>query len=509
MYGDKVRNFLCDRDAPIVNTRAGSVRGYMVSDIYQFRGVPYARAERFQEPQPTETWEDARDTLEYGYVCPLLNEPFLMGDFNCPHHYWPSNEQCLNLNIWTPELGDEAKKPVMFWIHGGGYSDGSSIEQFAYDGENLARNGDLVVVSVNHRLNVLGYCDLSEFGEKYSASGINGMLDIVAALRWVKENIAAFGGDPGNVTIFGQSGGGGKIVTLMQMPETDGLYARAIIQSGVIPRLHVSQKDARERSRVLVNAAGGIDRLCEMPHSKLAELVKTCGADFSVWAPVADGKRYIGDCFDVGFRAETADIPVIVGTTLAEFSFGVSPKGNHNYTAEEKLELLRKKYGEGAEAVLKAFEDAYPEIDDYYALQADTLFRVPTVRYAELRSKFTNAGTYNYLFTFEADFKGGFMAPHCSELPFIFCNAENMPNCWCEGVTERLQKEMSGAWISFAKTGKPSTSAAESWPTYNADNRPVMIFGNVSGLKYNHDTELISLAEKYAVPMSMTPPVHH
>ena len=228
--------FCCAPDFPVVQTNYGPVRGYRFREISSFKGIPYGRAVRFHAPQPPQPWAEPLDASSYGCVCPLLSIDKPSGELRVPHRYWVQDEDCLNLNIWTPAC-DAQKRPVLVWLHGGGFFAGSSIEQVAYEGGNMAREGDCVVVSLNHRLNILGYLDLSDFGEEYANSGNAGGDDIILALQWVRDNIAAFGGDPGCVTVFGQSGGGAKVTTLLQTPAADGLYHRAMIMSGVLEDL--------------------------------------------------------------------------------------------------------------------------------------------------------------------------------------------------------------------------------------------------------------------------------
>ena len=228
------KEFYMSKSAPIVETPKGKIRGFHYDGVDHFYGIRYAKAKRFQMPEPVKAWEGVKDAGSYGMICPVLNEPQPMGEVTIPHRFWPSSEHCQYLNVWTTKCDPEAKKPVLFWMHGGGFSAGSSIEQVAYDGFNLAKLDDVVVVTVNHRLNVFGYLDLSAYGEKYKNSVNVGMADLVEALRWVRDNIACFGGDPDNVTIFGQSGGGAKVTVLGQIPEADGLFHKAIVMSGVM-----------------------------------------------------------------------------------------------------------------------------------------------------------------------------------------------------------------------------------------------------------------------------------
>ena len=230
-----MKAFAVTKSTPIVETPKGKLRGFHYDGVDHFYGIRYARAKRFQMPQPMPAWEGIKDAGSYGMICPVLSEPMPVGEVMTPHRFWPSSEHCQYLNVWSSNCDPSAKKPVMFWIHGGGYAAGSSIEQVCYDGFNLAKKDDVVVVSVNHRLNAFGYLDMSDFGEEYWNSVNVGMADLVEALRWVRDNIVCFGGDPDNVTIFGQSGGGGKVTVLGQIPEAEGLFHKMIVMSGVIP----------------------------------------------------------------------------------------------------------------------------------------------------------------------------------------------------------------------------------------------------------------------------------
>ncbi|MFL6451142.1 MAG: carboxylesterase family protein [Bryobacteraceae bacterium] len=218
---------------PVVQVKGGKLRGLKDGRIFTFLGIPYAQAERFELPKPVPAWDSIKGAQVWGPVCPIPQATSVgPDDVVFPHRYWVENENCQVLNVWTQSLSTDGKKPVMVWMHGGGFTNGSSMESYAYDGKTLSEFGDVVVVSVNHRLNIIGTLDLSAYGPEYANSRYTGMADLVAALEWVRDNIEAFGGDPGNVTIFGQSGGGGKVTRLMQMPSAKGLFHRAISESG-------------------------------------------------------------------------------------------------------------------------------------------------------------------------------------------------------------------------------------------------------------------------------------
>lgn len=333
--------FICKEDYPVVSTKAGKVRGYQLDDTVIFQGIKYADADRFLMPREVEPWEGVKDVQSYGYVCPLLKQDTPSAELMVPHLYWPMDEHCQYLNIWTPSIEEGKKYPVMVWLHGGGFFAGSSIEQLAYEGTNMSKYGEVVVVSLNHRLNVLGYLDLSPFGEKYQHSANVGTADIIAALQWVQDNIAGFGGNPDNVTIFGQSGGGGKVWTLMQTPEADGLYHKGIIESGVYDTRQASEVgDGENVVKAMLKELGlGVDeveKLETIPYAQLAEAYNKVAADVAAAgsytgnAPHPD-QDYVGDPLKVGFREETKNIPLMIGTVFGEFDF--------NMPIDDKYEL--------------------------------------------------------------------------------------------------------------------------------------------------------------------------
>lgn len=259
----------------VAETEAGKVSGYIDNGVYIYKGIPYATAERFMPPVPVEKWEGVRSSRAYGPTCPQAERAGWRSDEIAFAFDWDDGypgEDCLRVNIWTKGLDKQQKRPVMVWLHGGGYSAGSGQELPGYDGANLARKGDVVVVTLNHRLNVLGFLDLSAYGEKYAQSGNVGLLDLVAALKWVHNNIANFGGDPDNVTIFGQSGGGGKVSTLLATPAAKGLFHKAIVQSGSMLRTMESSYSRRIGAatvEILGLKSHNIDQIKEVPYKEL------------------------------------------------------------------------------------------------------------------------------------------------------------------------------------------------------------------------------------------------
>ena len=505
--------FRCNPSDTVVQTTAGLLRGFLFEDIYKFYGIRYARAQRFQRPVAEAPWEGIRDALGYGFVCPMLNDPTPgAGELRVPHRYWPVSEDCLSLNVWAPSLDPSAKKPVMVWLHGGGYSEGSSIEQLAYDGTRLARDGDVVVVTLNHRLNILGYLDLSPYGEKYANSANAGMEDIVVALRWVRDNIAAFGGDPDNVTLFGQSGGGAKISVLMQMPMADGLFHRGIIESGIIDCIgkdgcftnlglgYAEHLDSRPVVEALIEELGleDVSGLETVPFAQLAAaynkvapglLAKGCYAGNS---PMPND-FYLGDPFKIGFTEHARTIPLIVGSVMNEFK-GFAPTANAR-VEQNGHGVIAEVYGEkNADAMIELFRKAFPGKSLRDLADMDDIFRRPTIAYLKLRAETCSAPSYSYMWVPDFDIDGGCGAWHCSEIPYVFRNTAATPYAHVEGG-EQLEDQISGAWLSFARSGDPNHALLPFWPTCRVGDEPCMIFDTNCEVRHNHDHALM---EAYA-----------
>jgi len=518
----------------VTDTKSGKLQGYVHEGIYNYKGVPYAKAERFMPPKPVDSWSGIRTAMNYGTVSPQLVDQ--KNDIYPPHWYWPhweprnlpQNDDCQNLNVWTPGLKDGKKRPVMIWLHGGGFSMGSASVEDVYDGENLSRKGDVVVVSVNHRLNSVGFLDLSAYGEKYKMSGNAGMLDVVAALQWVHDNIANFGGDPNNVTLFGQSGGGAKILTLMSMPSAKGLFHKAIEESGAVeqmgmtlPRQDISRRVAELTLENLDIPANSVDKLQSIPYEELAEAANKAylqaGKEFGPermyigmgWTPVIDGDVIPNNPVSEGFSNQAKDIPLLIGSVANEWmtidqwrTMATSQIDNkNNWNADEVKQRLKDKYGANADNVRQAFHQAYPDKPDANALYADSWIRTRTVKTANLKADQKGAPVYNYVFTWETPVMGGFaMAYHCAELPFVFNNIDK--SATSTGATRdayALSNKISQAWINFARTGNPNAKGLPEWPAYTRENGATMILDNVSKIRYHYDDALMKLlAPNYA-----------
>lgn len=508
MYIRKLtKQVICNLDEPIVRTKNGRLRGVLSEGTCIFRGIKYADAERFHMPQPVKPWEGIKDAIVYGFACPEIRTGVPGDQFLVPHYFCVQSEDCQYLNVWTQSLDSSTKRPVMVWLHGGGQTSGSGVEHYAYDGEELSRFGDVVVVTLNHRLNILGYLDLSEYGEEYRYSANAGMADIVAALRWIHENIACFGGDPDNVMIFGQSGGGAKVATLMGMPSADGLYHRVCLQSGgmgaesgatheetkklaeyVLEYLNIAPEDVHRIEEV------GFEELAEASEFAVNKLRKELERRIS-WGPLPDGDLYLGHPCTTGFREETRNIPVLCGNVYAEFQNNfASPKGEgskNTWSEEYTLQIMREEFGEKAKEVKKAFQKAYPDKPLADSVFCDKEGRASALDFARLRAGFTNAGTYNFLFHLESPFNGGTLAWHNSEIPYIFHNAQYIEASYVEGVTETLQDIMCGAWVQFARCGDPNHEGMPHWNAFTPDESATMVFDRKTELKIAHDAQLI------------------
>ncbi|MDR1200378.1 MAG: carboxylesterase/lipase family protein [Tannerellaceae bacterium] len=500
----------------IVVTESGKVAGYIEDGIYIYKGIPYAKAERFTPPVAPDSWDAIRSSRAYGPTCPQGKRMGWYSDDQAFAFNWDDgypDENCLRANIWTQGINDGKKRPVMVWLHGGGFSAGSGQELPSYDGKNLAKKGDVVVVTLNHRLNILGFLDLSAFGNKYKQSGNVGMLDLVAALQWVQKNISNFGGDINNVTIFGQSGGGGKVTALMSMPIAKGLFHKAIVQSGSL--LHCMEPTYSREIGLAVAAELGltparIDELKSVPYEQLLEAgqkavrkVRQKAVENGVtpsllfgWAPVFDGitlpfRPSSQQAFEI-----SKNVPVLIGSTLHEFLKSSYNPALKQMSLEEAKKEIEKQYGNKTDALIAAFSATYPGFKPIDLFDVDLMFRPMAIKQATLKAALNGAPAYMYLFTWESPVPDGALrSMHCMELPFVFNNIYNSRTM--TGGTEAayaLADKMSSCWINFARTGNPNADGLPEWKSYNPEEGATMIFNNICEVKYNHDSELLKIA---------------
>jgi para-nitrobenzyl esterase len=517
--GDRVN---AQADYAVVETASGKVRGSSRNGIFTFKGIPYAAstagAARFLPPQKPAPWTGVRSSMTYGQVCPQPARAGWANDEEAWLFNWDDGqpgEDCLRVNIWSPGL-DNRKRPVMFWLHGGGYTAGSGQELPSYDGESVARRGDVVVVSINHRLNVLGYLNLADYGSQYADSANVGMLDIVAALEWVRDNIAGFGGDPGTVMIFGQSGGGGKVSTLMAMPSAKGLFHRAICESG--STLRVGNEDvSRSTAAALLKELGldksSVEKLHDIPIADLeAAAVKVTRpprltgvinirsmSERPGWYPVMDSHIVAQHPFDPQASPLSASVPLLAGSTLNEFTTGINRPDAFDMTQAELEKHAADAYQDRAGQVIASYRQLYPNANPFqlWSVIATTGMRRNVVEQCARKAAQNAAPAYCYQFAWQTPILNGrLMSFHCSELAFVFNNTARCDRMTGDGEAARaLAAKMSDAWIAFTRTGNPGTKALPHWKPFTDAARTTMIFNDTCEAKDNLDTEQLKLTE--------------
>ncbi len=503
----------------IAQTKYGKVGGFVEKGVQIFKGIPYAKAERFMPPVAPQSWEGIRSSRAYGPTAPQGKRMGWYSDENAFAFNWNdgfSDEDCLRVNVWTPATSDSKKRPVMVWLHGGGYSAGSGQELPSYDGTNLAKKGDVVVVTLNHRLNVLGFLDLSAYGEKYAKSGNAGLLDLVAALEWVRDNISNFGGDPSNVTIFGQSGGGGKVSTLLATPSAKGLFHKAIVQSGSMLRT-MEQRDSRLIGKAIMAELGlkdsEVDKLQTLPYEQLlaageeavkkarVEAEKSGGTSSFIfgWAPIVDGNVIPVQPFDPVAPAQSKDIPMMIGSTLHEFTMSTYVPQLRNATMEQAKAFLTQRYGDKTDEYINIFKKIYPNFAPKDLFDTDFTFRPGCVAQADVKVAQGGAPVYMYIFSWESPVLDGmFRSTHCMEIPFTMNNVELHRTMTGGGAAaQALADKMSSAWINFARTGNPNAEGLPKWNPYTSKSGDTMFFDNECEVKHNHDKELIKFVMQF------------
>jgi para-nitrobenzyl esterase len=480
----------------IVSTTNGPVSGYRDRGLSIFKGLRYGApplgARRFAPPQPPTPWTEVADALTLGAPAIQVGVPpgettggRSAGDPPAPGQPG-TDEDCLFLNVWTPGL--TGKRPVMVWLHGGGFANGSGGAAM-YDGGALARRGDVVTVTVNHRLNVFGYLNLAELGG-HPSSGEAGMLDIVQALAWVRDNIARFGGDAGNVTIFGESGGGMKVALLLAMPAAKGLFHRAVIQSGpwlkAVPQA-AAAKYAKAFLDALGVAPGELGKLASFSATQIQDAAAkvTPGNVIGGFSPSVDGIALPGGPFDPEAPALSTDVPVLIGTNKDEatlFMFADPRFGE--YTEEDLAKRAKQAAGDKAEALVAAVREAFPDYSPSHlasAVQTVTMFWRDSIALAERKAAQKAAPVYMYLLEWETTAsRGRLRSPHALEIPLVFDTVATSPAFMGRDNPQSLAEQMSEAWLAFARTGDPNTPALPRWPAYETQRRATMVFNHQS-----------------------------
>ncbi len=476
-----------------VETRSGMLRGTQRDGVHVFRGVPFAAAptgvRRFLPPQPPEPWTGVRDAAHAGPIAPQPPSP-LDALFGEAAPTW--DEDCLSLNIWTPAL-DDARRPVMVWIHGGAFVNGSGSTPW-YDGTRFAAHGDVVVVTINYRLGAFGFLHVAPFDDRFTGAANAGILDQIAALEWVRDNIHAFGGDPAQVTIFGESAGGMSVGTLLGMPGAQGLFHRAIVQSGSASMVSSADAATDVAERVLAHlglSPATVDKISELPPEQILD-AQTAVFD-QEWRlqlpfqPVIDGVYLPQHPLDAVASGRTGDVPLLIGTTAHEMTlFLVLDPALGNLDEAAVAQRMQEVFGDRGDAALRTYVRNHgrtPVSNVLVALETDRFFRIPAVRLAEAEVRHGRAA-YVYLFAWETPAFGGVLRScHALELPFVWDALDKGGvNVFTGDGPERLglARDMHQRWIAFARTGDPD------WPRYDTERRPVMVFDG-SGSRVVHD----------------------
>ncbi len=479
---------------PVVATKYGQVKGFTEDGVSVFKGVRYGAdtsTNRFGPPAEPAAWTETADALAYGNTTPQNQAGDGGGLFKSwrPNPAPAQSEDCLFLNVWTPKA-DAGKRPVLVWFHGGGFTTGSGSSN-AYDGVRLAKRGDVVVVTVNHRLNVFGHLYLANYGDEFADSGAAGSLDMVHALKWVRDNIPAFGGDPNNVLIFGQSGGGAKICTLMAMDSAKGLFHRAVVQSG--PRIrHAEPATAAKAADELVKKVGLTkETIAQIKTMPVADLLKafaeTPGAGSG---PVLDGRSMTRHPFDPDAPQQSIDIPLLIGVTRTE---GTSLMGGNEAPLALTWETLPAAIKESfpkkdAKKIIDQYKKAYPNVEApelYFMAASDARFFQGSVTIADRRSAAGAAPVYFYMLDWVTPvLDGKRYVPHALDIGMIFDNvakSESMSGTGPEA--QAIADQMSESWLAFAKTGNPANKNLPEWPAYTAADRNMMVFRTQPGVE--------------------------
>ncbi|HLH78054.1 MAG TPA: carboxylesterase/lipase family protein [Candidatus Binataceae bacterium] len=483
----------------IVTTSCGKLEGEEQKGLFLFKGVPFARPPvdglRWLPPQPPQPWSGIRSARNFASVAPQ-NSTSVDPDVDLVlNHPGPQSEDCLYLNVWSPGL-DRARRPVMVWIHGGGFERGSSSNPL-YSGENLARRGDVVVVTIAYRLGTLGFLRLIEATEgRIAATGNEALLDQIAALQWVRDNIEQFGGDPGNVTVFGESAGAMSIGTLMAMPAARGLFHKAILQSGACHTVVSAERAARVGEWLVAKLAATRARdLRQVPAAELLRLTqgglmaaRELGLSGSMFAPVVDGELVARPPIESVAKGEARAVATLVGTTLEEIKFFAGRDQVKVESLDDLTARLSKAFPAPiAKSLVETYRTARAQRGDsvesfelYSAIGTDRWFRIPAIRLAQAQSELQGRA-FSYLFTWKSVAAGGrFGACHTIEIPFVFGAVRAPGSDRYLGVgaaVDKLAAQTQDGWLAFARRGDPSCEAIGTWSAYDGARRATMILG--------------------------------
>jgi para-nitrobenzyl esterase len=482
---------------PVVDTIYGKVRGMDTAGIMTFRGIRYGEStagkNRFMPPVKPRKWDDVYEAFAYGPAAPQTpidpTDPYGQSVLWDNHVKAGISEDCLMLNVWTPGLNDGGNRPVFFYIHGGGFNNGSG--GYPFDGDQLARMGDVVVVTVNHRLGPFGYMDLGgiEGSSKFEYAGVAGMMDLVAALEWVNENITAFGGNPDNVTIMGQSGGGSKVSTLMVMPSAKGLFHKAVVSSGSTLALGARERNTNQAKQMVeelkINPSK-LEDIQKVPWSNILEA--EANRSFS---PVVDGKIIPSNPFDPVAPEVSADVPLIVGYNREDASYRNDT--DTPLTEDGLKEWTQNIYRDNADKILTTYKKVYPNATPFQIqarISTDSRLRKNATAQVECKSALKRGNAYLYLMEWASPaFEGRFESCHGVELGLILGNPR-IPIAGNTAEARKLAEIIGSSIIAFGKTGNPNCDKVPNWPAYTKDSRSTMIFNTECRMENDPTSEL-------------------
>lgn len=498
--------YVFESEKPVIETKLGKVRGVTYGNCNIFMGLPYAKAKRFEMPEELEPWEGVKDCFSHGPIAPQINKVVPFPIYRGLHLLQREGENCQNLNIWAPVSLNDRRMPVFVWIHGGGYFAGNALEEYSFEGLHLANYGGIVFVSINHRLNVLGHLNLDEYGGQFAHSVNAGIADLVLALKWIHENIAAFGGDPDNVTICGHSGGGGKVQCLYNVEEAAPYFQRGICLSGAMgDRDEGAEEKSHAFARQVVSELGlakeTIGQIQEIPYEALAEACRRADRKLHfgpmIFSPVKDD-FFHGNILSAGFMPWSADKPMLFGSTLGEFPLvNLTTDQKDAMSQDDKLAYVKALFGDHGDEMVELFKRAYPNHDILDLAYTDFRVRIPTVETALMHARNGKNNTYVYNVTYDAPENGWIPLWHGGDVCYIFRNQDRVYVLNEAIYGNRLENIFSNLVLSFARTGDPNNRFLPEWKPMTAEHQNTMIIDRTPSCREAYDEELVRGIETY------------
>ena len=476
-------------DDALVKTTNGSINGKSVGNVFVWKGIPYAKPPlgklRFMAPEKPDSWQGVRETVDFSSVSVQKSREIMkfLGD-----NPMDSSEDCLYLNIWSPSP-DEKRRPVLVWIHGGAFTNGSGSSP-AYNGESFAEMGDIVVVTLNYRLGILGFLHLGELGgERYAASGNCGILDQIAALEWIHDNITAFGGDPNKITVAGESAGAMSVAALLAMPSAAGLFQQAILQS-CPPNMYQTKQKATDTAKRILNqlqlTENNLSRLEDLPVDNLLE----AAADVTTWCPTIDGEYLPQNPDQALASGSSKNIPILIGTNRDEHNlFSFFDQSWRTIDEKEIRTRFEQSLGSVWSQLFPSFKESPLTHELYDQVMTFNLFTYPSIQLAEQQIK-QGAPVWMYRFDYESPiFEGKMKAFHALELLFVWNNLrKSVPFLAGSPEEQLLADQIHQAWIAFIRTGNPDEQSMVHWPPYDLDKRTTLLFDRESRVEHDPDS---------------------